>query len=298
VPALVPLTTRERYEAVIQYWVLGYGNNLWIAIFGSTVALASAVRWRWRSAAGAVALLVWLIAVLILAWLDAWEVVTAPKWLAGLHRVTPYLVCALLPLPLLAKRDPWPTRVIVVTSVLFVVVALFMTKTTAGKSLGPRLLLPLLPLLAVAAVVRIAAYLKSGVRVERLIGATGVALVVTAAAIHLAGTLPAYYARNRDDSSAVLTAMHSPARVIVADDMFTAQLLFPLYYRKIVFLADTGELRARLGTRLADAKVPEVLLLSRRPEPGMRLSPLKIRQSDYVGRLYIQYWGRVGRDLK
>ena len=43
---------------------------------------------------------------------------------------------------------------------------------------------------------------------------------------------------------------------------------------------------------------PEVLLMSRRPEPGMRLSPLKIRQSDHFGRFYVQYWGRVGRDLK
>ena len=297
VPALEQLTTRGRYEAVIQYWLLGYGNDFWIVVFAATFVVAWAVRWRWPTTLGTVPLWLWLSGVVILGAMDAWEFARAPKWLAGLHRVSPYLVCALLPAPFLGKKDRQITLPIVVTSVLFVAVAFAMTKTTGGKSLGPRLLLPLLPLLAVAALVRIAEYLKSDARIERLMGIAGVALVVIGAIIHVAGTVPAYYVRNRDDSSAVLTALRSPARVVVADDMFTAQLLFPLYYRKIILLADTYELRARLGTRLADEKVPEALLISRRPEPGMRLSPLKIRQSDSVGRFIIQYWGRVGRDL-
>jgi hypothetical protein len=170
--------------------------------------------------------------------------------------------------------------------------------TTGGKSLGPRLLLPLLPLLVVAAVAQIAAYLRADGRVERTIGIVGVTLLVGAGVIHVIGTAPAYYSRNQDDALAVKVALHSPARVVVADDVFTAQLLFPLYYRKIILLADTHELRARVGILLMDAKVPEVLLMSRRPEPGMRLSPLKIRQSDHFGRFYVQYWGLVGRDLK
>lgn len=297
VPTLQEMTARGRYEAVIQYWLLGYGNDAWIAAFATTFVVAMAIRWRWPTTVGAVPLLLWVAGLVILGLMDGWEVVTAPKWLAGLHRVSPYLVCALLPVPFLNKKHDELTIPIIATSVIFVAVAFAMTKTTGGKSLGPRLLLPLLPLLAVAALVRIAAYLKSNARVERLIGFGGVVLVVIGAVIHVAGTVPAYYARNRDDSLAVLTALQSPSRVVVADDMFTAQLLFPLYYRKIIFLADTGALRARLGTRLADSKVPDVLLISRRPEPGMRLSPLKIRQSDSVGRFIIQYWGRTGRDL-
>ena len=66
----------------------------------------------------------------------------------------------------------------------------------------------------------------------------------------------------------------------------------------MIFLADSHEARAKLGALLADAKVPEVLLMSERFEPGTRLSPLKIRESDKFGRMFIQYWGRVGRDLK
>ena len=113
--------------------------------------------------------------------------------------------------------------------------------TSGGKSLGPRLLLPLLPLLSVSAIVTIASYLRSPARVDRAVGWVGVALVVTAVAIHLGGTIPAYRQRNADDALAIRAAASSSERVVVADDMFTAQLLFPLYHRKIVFLADTIE---------------------------------------------------------
>src|SRR5204863_6162642 len=101
VPALQPFTMRERYEAVVQYWLLGYGNDSLIAAFAAGLAIALAIRIWLRSAWG---LLVWLVAVLALAWIDLHELVTAPKWLAGLHRVSPYLVFALFPMPALVKR--------------------------------------------------------------------------------------------------------------------------------------------------------------------------------------------------
>lgn len=296
-PTLERLSARERYDVVVEYWLLGYGNDLWVAAFAFTFAAVLAIRWRWPTSGGAVPLLLWLAAVVVLALLDAWEVVTAPKWLAGLHRVSPFLVFALLPPAAPKAHRGWSAvGLALITTLAFVAMA-FATNTTGGKSLGPRLLLPVLPLIAVAAIVRMAGYLRANSPVERAIGCAGVVLVVTGSVIHLAGTMPAYYVRNRDDSSAVLAALRAPARVIVADDMYTAQLLFPLYYRKVIFLADTGELRARLGTRLSEAKVPDVLLMSRRSEPGMRLSPLKLRESDAVGRFIIQYWGRIGRDV-
>ena len=118
-----------------------------------------------------------------------------------------------------------------------------------------------------------------------------------AAVIHLAGTIPAYHARNRG-AAPLLVAQASSARVIVTDHPHTAQMLLPLSHRKVIFLADSHEARAKLGALLAEAKVPEVLLMSERFEPATRLSPLKIRESDKIGRMFIQYWGRVGRDLK
>ncbi len=296
-PVLEQMSFRSRYETVIHYWLLGYGNDFWVLIFSATLLAALLAR-RFSSSAGSLAILLWVAGVVVLAAMDAWEVATAPKWLAGLHRVAPYLVFALLPPPAKARDDGWQPYAIVAATALYVVAAMVATNTTGGKSLGPRLLLPLLPLLAVAAMMRIAAYLRASAALERVTGYSGVLLVALAAVIHLAGAIPAYQARNRDDAAPLLVAQASSARVIVTDHPHTAQMLLPLYYRKVIFLADSHEARAKLGALLADAKVPEVLLMSERFEPATRLSPLKIRESDKFGRMFIQYWGRVGRDLK
>ena len=62
----------------------------------------------------------------------------------------------------------------------------------------------------------------------------------------------------------------------MADDMFTAQLLFPLYNRKIVLLADTLESGARLGELLAGRAGLGALLVSRNPAPAVSLPPLRV----------------------
>lgn len=293
---VTPFTLRERYQTVIQYWLLGYGNDRWIVAFSSALFVVLAARWRFPGRAGTIPLLLWVIAVVALAAIDLREVMTAPKWIAGLHRLSPYLVFVLLPPPTTGERGPWYHRGLLTTAAVYILLAFVGTNFTGGKSLGPRLLLPLLPLLAVAAMARMVAYLRARAAVDRAIGLAGTVLVMMSIALHVTGTMPAYYVRSREDTSTLQTARAADARVIVADDPFTAQLLFPLYYRKVIFLADSAPLRAKLGTLLADAKVPEVLLISRGPEPGMRLSPLKLRQSDRVGRMYIQYWGRIGRE--
>ena len=297
VPVLTQLTLKERYQTVIQYWLLGYGNTLLIVTYVTSLCAALLVRWRSRHSLAALPLALWIAGVVALAVIDLWEVISAPKWVAGLHRVSPYLVFAFLPAPDTDadRKGSMLVRTILLATVVFIVVSFVTTNTTGGKSLGPRLLLPLLPLLAIAALFRIGSYLRQRGTIERTIGWAGVSLAIVAAGIHLAGTIPAYYHRNRADAAAVILAAAEPARIVVADDPYTAQLLFPLYYRKIIFLADSGEARARLGARLAELGAPDVLLMSRRPEPGMRLSPLRLRQSDTVGRMIVQYWGRVGR---
>ena len=111
-------------------------------------------------------------------------------------------------------------------------IALAGVDTTGGKSLGPRLLLPLLPLLAASALLAIQAYLRAPGVLDKYVGIAGVALVSIAIAIHAFGTIPAYVARNRMDVKGLRAVADSGERIVVADDEFTAQLLFPLYYRK------------------------------------------------------------------
>ncbi len=189
VPVLRPMTPRERYDTVVTYWMFGRGTDPQVATFAIGLAIALAIRWRLRSSAG---LLLWLLAFAATTAGDVWEVVTAPKWLAGLVRVSPYVVCALFPFApgAVAPRDRierlLPAAVLATTAA-YLVIAFAGVDTSGGKSLGPRLLLPLLPLLSVSALTIVASHLRSPVVVDRLVGYTGAALVAAAVVIHLGG---------------------------------------------------------------------------------------------------------------
>ncbi len=296
VPVLRPMTPRERYDTVVTYWLFGRGTDTQVALFVSALATALFIRWKWKTSIG---VLVWLVAFGVTAAGDLWEVVTAPKWLAGLVRVSPFVVMAIVPRPagalptsLPEDRAGWFPLVAALTAASYLVIAYAGVDTSGGKSLGPRLLLPLLPLLAVSAIIVTAAYLRSTASVDRAVGWVGVALVAMAAVIHFAGTIPAYVQRNADDAAAVLAAARSPERIVVADDMFTAQLLFPLYDRKIVLLADTIDLGDRLGARLAEQRLSGALLVSRNPEPAIGLPPFRLERTDQRGRMVLQLWRR------
>jgi hypothetical protein len=289
VPALRPFSMRERYETVIQYWLLGYGRDAWIMVYGLGLVAALAIRVWFRSSAG---LLAWVAAVIGLAALDLHELVTAPKWLAGLHRVSPYLVFALFPRPHGAERRGWYVPVVLVTTVAYVALAFAGADTSGGKSLGPRLLLPLMPLLTAAALGTIAVFLSGRSVVDRWTGRAGVLLVLMSGTMHVFGTVPAYVHRNHDDAAAIAAVAADDSRIVVADDQFTAQLLFPLYYRKIVFLADSPDLGGRLGDLLAVRRMPGAMLVSRDSRPRVGLPPLRLERAEERGRMMLQEWRR------
>ena len=291
VPVLHPMTFAERYETVIVYWLLGHGRNLLIAAYAVGLAIALFVRWKFRSS---VAIVVWLAAVIALTSIDFHELITAPKWLAGLFRVAPYLVFVLLPWPLDSNpgaRDV-TQRVALLTTAAYLVLAFAGVDTTGGKGLGPRLLLPLLPILTVPAVTLIGAYLRAQAAPDRWAGGAGALLLAMTLVMHSYATTAAYYGRNRDDSSVVLAVAASRERIVVADDVFTAQLLFPLYYRKIIFLADSPASAAELATALRAKHLAGALLVSRNLEAPMTLPGLREFRKEQIGRMSIVHWVR------
>ena len=73
---------------------------------------------------------------------------------------------------------------------------------------------------------------------------------------------------------------------------FTAQLLFPLYYRKIILLADSPDLGTKLGTLILDQRLPGAILVSRHPESPVTLAPLRPGRRESRGRMSIQEWRR------
>lgn len=288
VPSLRPFTLRQRYDTVVLYWMFGYGSSLWVAVFTGGLAIALLVRAVWRTSAG---LAVWLAGALTLAAIDMINVVAEPKWLAGLQRVSPYLLFAILP-PSPGRRWTPMHAAFAFTAVAYLLLAFGGADTTGGKGLGPRLLLPLFPLLTVGAVEAIADYLRAPARLDRLVGLTGAALVAVSLATHLGGTIPAYVARNRDDGSAMMAVKASPARIVVADDLFTAQLLMPLYFRKVILVADAPLLAQDLGARLSAGRFGSVLFVAREHRPAFGLGPLRRASGETYGRFVIETWTR------
>lgn len=295
VPVLESMTLRDRYLTVVSYWLLGRGSDVQVGSFAVGFAVALFIRWRWRSSLG---LLAWVTAIAMTAIPDVYEVLTAPKWLAGLIRLAPYVVFALLPLAPSSPADAERPSVhrlhsaILFTVVAFLVIAFAGVDTTGGKSLGPRLLLPLVPLLTVSAVISIASYVTASSLVDRLVGWVGVTLSAAAVAIHLGGTIPAYRDRNADYSSAIRAAAMSPERIVVTDDPYTAQLLFPLYDRKIILLAETIASGERLGYVLTSSNIDGAMFVSRNLEPVVALPPMRLERSEQRGRTVLQYWRR------
>jgi len=288
VPVLQPFTLKDKYEAVVNYWLCGTSWNGVIAFFTIGYAAALAVWAKWRTPAP---FLLWLLALSLVAIYDLREVLTAPKWLAGLVHVAPWVSLALLPPAVVGSRQPL-MRVIGVTTAVYLAGAFLGADTHGGKSLGPRLLLPLVPLLAVAAAIRINEYREAPGLLNRAIAGVGIFLVAAGIAFHLGGTVRAYHFRNQDDASAVLGVAALPDRIVVADDAATAQLLMPLYYRRVILLADSAPLGTQLAQMLAEQRVPGVVVVSRRAEPLLDMSPLRLESTEQKGRMRVQRWRR------
>ena len=201
-------------------------------------------------------LIVVLALLSLLALVDATTLVRAPKFVAGLYRLAPFLIFAVLPRANDDASPPWFWRVVLVSFVSYVVLAFLGMDTSGGKALGPRLLLPLVPLLGVSALVAILGHLASARLSNRLVGACGAVLVAVSLTIHLGSTLPAWVVRTSQEADRLGAIANAEQRVLVADDMFTAQQLLPLSYRRIILLADNDRQATALGAALDREKIP------------------------------------------
>jgi hypothetical protein len=171
--------------------------------------------------------------------------------------------------------------------------AFFGTDTIGGKSFGPRLLLPLVPILAVAAWQSIVEYVRASSWLDRAIGCLALALVAGTLAIHLGAAIPAYAGRSADDGATVKYLRGAAAPIVVADDFATAQLLLPLYFQKVLFLADSQPLADDLAATLLRQQFAHVVLVSRRaPDAQFDLPGYHRISSVMVGRMTVEEWHR------
>src|SRR4029079_9864472 len=91
------------------------------------------------------------------------------KFVAGLYRLSPFLIFALIPRADDDRGPVWFGRGVLVAVASYVVLAFLGMDTSGGKSLGPRLLLPLVPLLGASAIAVILGYVESPKTMNRLV---------------------------------------------------------------------------------------------------------------------------------
>jgi hypothetical protein len=287
-PHLDVMTWRERLTTVVEYWLLGFGG-LAAAGVGVWLVLAHTAR---RCTP-------WIVAGLVLAAaalhvVDLAALLPAPRSMAGLFRLSPFLLLALVPR---AGGEPAPplVRLAWVASGCYLAVVALTINTEGGKPTGPRLIIALWPLLAAAAVDTLRGYLAAARHAwtARVTAAAGLLLVAGSLTMELGVILRAVANRNAGDGSAARLVRAVGDRVIVLETLFELDLTGPLYFKRAIMMAEPRQ-RRDLSRTLAAAGVERFTLVVRPPVEHPPDFP-EYRQAEAweEGRYVISRWVRA-----
>ena len=154
-PELDVMGWQERLTTLVEYWLLGFAGAAVAAALTVWIALAHGLK---RLAPVLVATLVASSAVLHIV--DLVLLGPAPRVVAGLLRLAPFLLLAVLPR---ANGEPAAplTRLVWVTAGCYLAVVALTLNTEGGKATGPRLIIGLWPLLAAAAIDTLSSYIAA-----------------------------------------------------------------------------------------------------------------------------------------
>ena len=282
----------ERLDVVLVYWIDGR-TLTHVAVFTCAVALAAAVRYRTGSFWGAVPVLVLVLAD---TGSDLVSMVDAPRRLPGLLRLAPFLVFALLPQaeapPGQSQRRAWALTL----AGSFVFVAVMTTNTSGGKPLGPRLLLPVWPLLAAAAWqgVRGHALAWGKGSSHRVLAAGGAALVVSGFVINAVMLMPLYRAVEADALRAARYLAGTTEEVVVMGSPFAIDPVIAVYPTRSVMLASSIADGHEIARRLHEGRVRRFLFVRRNDRDDLvaDFPPFAVSDESVFGRWVVQRWTR------
>lgn len=287
---LTSLRWHERLDVVLVYWLDGR-NLLHAAAYWLAVALAVVVRYRTGSFWGAVPALVF---VLVDTGADLVAMLDAPRRLPGLLRLAPFLVFAVLPQ---AEAPPGPARrraeVLLLTG-LFVLVAVLTTNTSGGKPLGPRLLLPVWPLLAATAWLGIRGHAlawSKGVP-HRILAVGGLALVMAGFAINAVMLMPRYRAVEADALRAARHLDLATEEVIIIGSPFAIDPVIAVYPARSVMLASSAEDAHDIARRLREGRVRRFLFVRRNDRDDLAgvFPSFAVSSESAFGQWIVQRW--------
>ncbi len=289
---LTSLSWRERLDVVVVYWL--DGRSLFhAALLSAAVAFAAAIRYRTGSYWGALPA---LAIVLADASADLLSLVDAPKRLPGLIRLAPFLLFAVLPHVEASPRQAQRRAAALFLSAVFVLVAVLATNTSGGKPLGPRLLLPIWPLLAAAAWqgVRGHALARGTHPAHRILAAGGLALVVASFIINVVMVMPLYRADEAEALAAARYLAQTKEEVIVLGSPFAIDPVIAVYPSRSVMLASSIDDAHEIARRLRDGRVRRFLFVRRndRDDLAADFPPFSVSDEALFGRWVVQRWAQ------
>jgi hypothetical protein len=286
-PELAVMGWHERVTTLVEYWLLGFagvavavGLTLWIALAHRLPRLTPVL----------VATLVTAAAVLHV--IDLALLVPAPRIEAGLLRLAPFLLLAVLPR---ANGEPAPplTRLVWVTAGCYLAVVVLTLNTEGGKPTGPRLIIGLWPLLAAAAIDTLSSYVAAarGARSALVTAIAGTILVIGSLVMEMAVVLPARAARSTEDAEAARMVRAIDDQVIVLDKIFDIDIVGTLYFERKLLLGRQRQWRD-LSRTLAAHGVDRFTHIARFPTTTPRLPEYRRAEVWESGRFVISRWVR------
>jgi hypothetical protein len=288
-PQIGHLPLPERYDVLMHEWLLGFrGTAQSLLLVGALFAVALAQRWQ----SGAAVTLVVVCLVLGQHARDLHSLLRHPDLVPGLLRLSPFLIFAVLPAAS-TPHTPGSRSTLLLSAGMYLAGMLLLVNTTGGASLGPRLLIPILPLIVVAAWEGLESYRTARRRgVEfGMVWLVGVLLLVGSAAMQAGVAARAYIAFNASERQAVGWLKESSDPIVV-DSTFTVSVAAPVYDQRLVFLAQDHFQASELARTLAARGFRSLLLVSRERQQRLGFQPFRLAGTRRTRQTVVQRWTR------
>jgi len=276
----------ERYEVAVANWLFGLQPELWLASALMLAALILTFILRRHRADLALAV---VTVVTITHINDLMTYLREPAYVAGLFRLSPVLIFGVLPVAS-GLRSTWLRRCSISAIAAFVLVALAFVSMDGGAQLGPRLLLPIVPLFAIAAWEGLAGYRNSAVLPERLIGVIGLMLLIGSVLMQVGVGGRAYYRLNAEGRTAIDLLALSTEPVVLIDSVFTMSATIHEYGRRPILLVNSQPFAEQCARQLQRESVDAFVYISRENGARRRFPGFHLSSSRATPVTTFEYW--------